>query len=191
MSSLITIRRCASLPEALVCKSLLEAAGIHAAVENYYHASNDWLLIPGLQGVSVAVPSADYDAAKNLIIDAAEAGPDALEAEFGAYQKPRRYGVAALWYMILHQLGIALFVLMYLSYGVILLLRAALPEIWFRAKPSPSGRDWIPEVSAGNFNPIIAADWNAEGFLFVFFVILVFMADRLIKPRADIEDDAE
>lgn len=191
MSPLVTIRRCASLPEALVCKGLLEAGGIHTVVENYYHVSNDWLLIPGLQGVSVAVPSSDYDASKILIIDAAEIGPDALEAEFGAYQKPRRYGVVALWYMILHELGIALFVLMYLFYGLILLLSAILPESWFRARPTSSAGDWVPEVSAGSYNPLLSSDWNGEGFLFVFVVILVFVADRLIKPRAGIKDDAE
>ena len=65
------------------------------------------------------------------------------------------------------------------------------PEKLIQRQTTSIGKDWIPEVSAGNYNPIVSTDWNAAGFLFVFLVILVFTADRLIKPRADIEDNAE
>ncbi|RIJ22230.1 hypothetical protein D1224_11790 [Henriciella barbarensis] len=190
MAALVTIRRCATLQEALVCKGFLEANGIHAIVENYYHASNDWLLIPGLGGACVAVPSNDVETAHALIRKSAQDGADLLEQEFGAYETPHRYGVLALWYMILHQFQVALFLWVCFFYVLLKFLDAVVPSHWFISKAPTIERDWIPEVSAGSWNPISMSGWNIEGFLFVIVIILVFVADRLITPGTDTKDEA-
>ena len=92
--------------------------------------------------------------------------------------------------MILHQFQVALFLWVCFFYVLLKFLDAVLPNHWFISKAPAIERDWTPEVSAESWNPISMSGWNIEGFLFVIVIILVFVADRLIKPRTDTRDEA-
>ncbi|MGB3627009.1 MAG: hypothetical protein WA989_14355 [Henriciella sp.] len=190
MSGAVTIRRCASLPEALVVSALLRAHGFNVCVDNHHHAANQWWLVPGFDGVSLSVPGAEGGAARDLIIERARTGPALLEKAFGPYEPAKRYGRVALWYMILdYTLGLPSLICGLALAGVLSLIGAILPLSWFQSSASGSGPPWIPEVNTGSFDPVYNTHFEPEGILFVACVVLVFLADRLIKPQQDKKDE--
>lgn len=190
MSSLVTIRRCATLPEALICQGLMQANGIHSSVDNYYHASNIWWHVPALNGISLSVARSDFDHAHALLIEQAETGAGNLEEAFGAYEPPRRYGVLAAWYMLLdYTLHIPSLIVAFILAGLITLLDRITPAGWWVQQPVRVDTAWIPQVRTGTYNPIYNTSFEPEGVLFVIVIILVFVADRLIKPTPETKED--
>lgn len=70
MTRLIPIETGLTVPEALVLKSLLEARGIFANLDEYHHATVAWYHLFALQGIRLSVPEADIELARALIDDA-------------------------------------------------------------------------------------------------------------------------
>lgn len=97
MSSLVTIRRCATLPEALITASFLKSRGVEASLDNYHHAAVNWLIVPALNGIGVSVPARDIEAAKQEIIDAISADKNDFELEYGAYETPPPVSKLPVW----------------------------------------------------------------------------------------------
>jgi hypothetical protein len=190
MSSSVTIRRCASLPEAVVVNGLLQAHGIPSSIDNYYHATNEWWYIPALGGVAVSVPQASSDLARQLIIDHATTGPGLIEEANGPYEKPRRYGAFAIWFMLLdYTFQIPTLLLSVLFGGLVFLIAPFIPLGWWNPDAVDSGQPWIPDVGAGGHYPTTNTTLEPAGLFFLLFVILVFLADRLIKPKEETKED--
>ena len=188
MSPLVTIRRCATLPEALIVHGLLLDRGVDASLSNYAHASMDWWSLAAFNGVGIDVPAHEYDLAKVAIIDAATEGPAILETQFGTYEEPDRYGRLIVWIFWLNFFGVFLIALIAAGW----LLDVILPEAWIAwliatAMPEEQGGYYF---SGGTYNPVAEADFNLEGLMFVICVLLVFLADRLIKPEVKTQEDA-
>ena len=190
MRPTVVIRRCATLPEALICQGLLRANGIHSSVDDYYHAANVWWHVPALNGVSLSVAESDYTRSRELLIEHATAGSEILDQEFGAYEPPRRYGVIAAWYMLLdYTLHIPRLILAFLLTGLFSLLDHFIPETWWAQADTPTSNGWIPQVRTGTYDPIYSTTFELEGILFVIVIVLVFLADRLIKPESETKED--
>ncbi|WP_300392454.1 hypothetical protein [Henriciella sp.] len=192
MSGAVTIRRCATLSEALICQGLLQANGLHCSVDNYYHSANEWWLVPAFNGVSLSVFQNDRDEARRLIIEHAETGPALLEQEFGPYETPRKYGVIAAWYMLLdYTLKIPSLVIAVLLTGLFSLIGQFTPEEWWRQPDVQTTQSWVPEVRVGTYNPVYETSFELEGLLLLIAILLVFLADRLIKPPTVAKDDTQ
>ncbi|WP_084418559.1 putative signal transducing protein [Henriciella litoralis] len=190
MSSSVTIRRCASLPEAVIVNGLLQAHGIPSSIDNYYHATNQWWYIPALGGVAVSVPQANFDEARQLIIDHAAMGPELIEEIDGPYEEPRRYGVFAIWFMLLdYTLQIPTMLLSVLLGSIVLLIAPFIPQSWWKPSDANNGGSWIPDIGVGGRYTVTNTTLEPEGLFFLILVILVFLADRLINPREEIKDD--
>lgn len=82
MSGAVTIRRCASAEEAAIVCSLLSDAGIPASLDNWYHATTDWALLPALGGVGVLIPASSRCQALQAMSDYANTARERLCAEF-------------------------------------------------------------------------------------------------------------
>ena len=106
MSSIVTIRRCATLPEALINVSFLQSRGIEASLDNYHHAAVNWLIVPALNGIGVSVPASDVEAAKQAIVDAMSADTQEFETLYGAYEAPAPVSKWPVWLFWASILGI-------------------------------------------------------------------------------------
>lgn len=129
MSGAVTIRRCATLSEALICNAMLLDRGIHSSISNCAHASVEWWSVYAFGGVGVQVPADQYDEARQAIIDAVEHGAQEIDAQFGAYEPPRRYGRASVWFFWLNFFGVTLIAYM----AVMLVLDWVVPTSWILA----------------------------------------------------------
>ena len=70
MPSLVKLRVCSSIEEAVVIKSLLDANDVDAWIDNYYHCTMDWPIVHALGGVSVTVPQHQFIDAVDVIATA-------------------------------------------------------------------------------------------------------------------------
>lgn len=87
MTRLIPIETGLTVPEALVLRSLLEARGIFASLDEFHHATVAWYHLFALQGVRLSVPNADVELARTLI--------DEARATTGQEKTGRRTDVSA------------------------------------------------------------------------------------------------
>ncbi|MEO1306325.1 MAG: hypothetical protein AAFV37_15240, partial [Pseudomonadota bacterium] len=69
MTNSLVIRRCATLSEALVCNSFLQSNEVLSSLDNEHHSANDWFAVAALGGVQIRVPTAQYDQARQLIVE--------------------------------------------------------------------------------------------------------------------------
>ncbi|MEM5517273.1 hypothetical protein WNY37_09945 [Henriciella sp. AS95] len=101
MSSFVTIRWFAALPEALACKSFLEANGVFAVINDFEHITVQWYLIEALGGVRVSVASKDFEEANLLLEEVTSASKPEQD-----YEQPEPYGRIAAWAYLLAPQGL-------------------------------------------------------------------------------------
>ena len=167
---------------------MLLERGIASSLSNYAHASVDWWSLAAFNGVGINVPTAQYDLARAAIIDAAEEGPAMLEEKFGSYEEPGRYGRLIVWIFWLNFFGVFLIALIAAGWLLdVILPPGFVASLYQQSMPETEG---YLQFSAGTYDPVQDAHFNIEGFMFVFCVFLVFLADRLIKPEANTQEDA-
>ncbi|HIG21481.1 MAG TPA: hypothetical protein EYG02_05010 [Henriciella marina] len=134
MSSLVTIRRCASLPEALITVSFLQSRGVEASLDNYHHAAVNWLIVPALNGIGVSVPARDIEVAKQEIVDAISADKNDFELEYGAYETPPPVSKLPVWCFWAAILGVP-----WLLYSILVaILELLIPAQFVPRAPWPS-----------------------------------------------------
>lgn len=192
MSSLVTIRRCATLPEALICKGLLQSRGIDVSLSNYAHASIDWWSVPAFNGVGLLLPAAHYEEARSIIEDAVTNASDFIDEIHGSYEAPPAYGRAAVWFYWLNFFGATL-----VAYIVIgLAINAILPDPWIdwlmqHAAPEFGGAGSYYYLRPGDQNAaVLGNDFNFEGAMFLLIIFLVFLTDRLSTRNTEVRDEA-
>ena len=88
MASLVPIKACLSLPEALVVSSYLRDHGLITALNGYHHASVAWFVLFALDGVRISVLDRDVGRARELLADAASQAPGREEPEGERHHNP-------------------------------------------------------------------------------------------------------
>jgi hypothetical protein len=83
MASLVPVKTCLSLPEALVVSSYLSGHGLITALNGYHHASAAWFVLFALDGVRISVLDRDVGRARELLADVASKDPSQEEPEAG------------------------------------------------------------------------------------------------------------
>ena len=81
MASLVPVKACLSLPEALVVSSYLRDHGLITALNGYHHASVAWFVLFALDGVRISVLDRDVGRARELLADVALEAPSQEEPE--------------------------------------------------------------------------------------------------------------
>lgn len=74
---------CASIEEAVILCGLLNANGVEAALDNYFHAQNDWFLVHALSGVGVVFPRERMTEVQVIIDYAQQTAERHLQSHFG------------------------------------------------------------------------------------------------------------
>ncbi len=180
MSDTVIIRRCATLIEAYACLGLLKSNGFLASIDNANYAAQDWSLVPALGGISIRLPTSQFEAAKACIIQAVEQGETELELAFGEYVKPKKYGRIAIWTMILIWFG-----LFQLAAGFGLwVLDQLIPPEWI-PPPNPHGPQAIFYYGGGapsGFGPI-------NGIVFLMLIAMFTTLESfLTRPQKTAKD---
>lgn len=110
---------CASIEEAVVLRGLLNANGVEAELDNYFHAQNDWFLVQALGGVGIIFPKIQIIDALDIIQYAKAASNNHLHNHFGnlddAPHRPRRIKA---WSMPFIFFGIPNLVIILLLLGI-------------------------------------------------------------------------
>lgn len=88
----VILARLSTLSEAHILAGVLNQNGIETRLGEAEFATIYWFAIPALGGISVYVPSARLEEARKVIIETVAIGADQIDAEFGPYEHPRRYG---------------------------------------------------------------------------------------------------
>lgn len=181
MSGAVTIRRCASAEEAAIVCTLLDDAGIPAALENWHHAMIDWGALQALGGVGVKVPAARFDEARQAIINYAETANERLAEEFPELEpyplQPKRL---RFYILIAFYTGLVFLPIMVVLGLLDLALRIA-------ADVRVYGFDWslIPLHFNGiEWLAIVGAHIFAAAYFLVPLSIFVFLARRFLNKRA-------
>jgi hypothetical protein len=134
---LVTIRRFRDLPEALVAKGALEAAGIESSLADENMVRMQWFISTGIGGIRLQVRKEDVDEALSVL---GEPVPDTFDVEgVGAFEQPKcpRCGSVD----VTHQEGMD--------------KRIALPALWALGVPVPVSRDnWVCESCGARWQEI-------------------------------------
>ena len=64
MSESAVLRNYGRVEEALIVCAALQYAGFDASIDNYNHATVNWLLVPALGGIPVRLPTSQLEDAK-------------------------------------------------------------------------------------------------------------------------------
>lgn len=114
MSGAVILARLNTIEEALVVQSLLKANDIDTALDNGYHAQNDWLMVPALGGFGVLVSPSDRDRARNLLIHAIDQATENLGHRWGdLHEQTRDRRIVRKWSFpvlyLIHPIAILLY----------------------------------------------------------------------------------
>ena len=82
MSHSVIIRRCASLEEAAVINSILQAFGFQSVLGNWHHSHLNWEVMLALGGIDVRVPYSEADDATNFLEERLINAQKCLKQEF-------------------------------------------------------------------------------------------------------------
>ncbi|MEO1475315.1 MAG: hypothetical protein AAFS13_02950 [Pseudomonadota bacterium] len=176
MTSIVILRRCATLEEALVVDSLLKAGGFNPSIGEYYVGTIQWDALAAIGGVTVWIREDEAVAAAQYIIDMRTTAHNRLVEEFGSIDTSPlslRWGRAGSM-MFLH-LGGGIFVYLALAWALSLL-----PIDWAAltyATSEPSGQYYYGNGSDGPRNPF--ANFRSEGFIYVLMIVVVLVADLI------------
>lgn len=181
MSGAVIIRRCASAEEAAVVCALLNDAGIEAWLENWHHATVDWLSLMAFGGVGVLVPQSMAAEARERIIEAATHAEHHLNAEFPGLtdDRPSRGRLRAFAFVGLYHGW---------SYYLLALMLAYIMAMSDASLAVPSGMaDPVP--AAERLTSVYWGDgllWIASSLVefLVLLAIFVFLARRFLNQRA-------
>ena len=122
--------------------------------------------------MAVSVPHASVDEARQLFIGRATMGPALIEDVDGPYEKPRRYGVFAIWFMLLDYIfHIPSLILGGFFGGIILLIAPYIHQSWWTPSDANDGGSWSPEIRMGGHYPTTNTTLEPEGLLFLVFLL--------------------
>ena len=103
MSESAVLRNYGRVEEALIVCAALQYAGFDASIDNYNHATVNWLLVPALGGIPVRLPTSQLEDAKAYLREMVETAEDRLVDATGEAPDPvrrkywRAWAVAALF----------------------------------------------------------------------------------------------
>jgi hypothetical protein len=100
MASLVPVRTCLSLPEALVVSSYLRDHGLITALNGYHHASVAWFALFAPGGVRISVLDKDVARARELLADVASKPPSQEEPEAGRRPTLSEVAIAAAAFVL-------------------------------------------------------------------------------------------
>ena len=72
MSESAVLRNYGRVEEALIVCAALQYAGFDASIDNYNHATVNWLLVPALGGIPVRLPTSQLEDAKAYLREMVE-----------------------------------------------------------------------------------------------------------------------
>jgi hypothetical protein len=93
MSQSAVLRNYGQVEEALIVCAALQSAGFDASIDNYNHATVNWLLVPALGGIPVRLPASQLEDAKaypgemvesaeDRLVEATGEGPDPVQRNY-------------------------------------------------------------------------------------------------------------
>ncbi|MAP96194.1 MAG: hypothetical protein CMK07_14705 [Ponticaulis sp.] len=82
MSKAVELARCSSLEEAVILSGMLQANGIEASVADFNMSSTYWMVSMSQFG-RVLVPEAQYDEAREIVLDRMQSADSMLTQEIG------------------------------------------------------------------------------------------------------------
>ncbi|WP_290496224.1 hypothetical protein [Hyphomonas sp. UBA4494] len=103
MSESAVLRNYRRVEEALIVCAALQYAEFDASIDNYNHATVNWLLVPALGGIPVRLPASQLEDAKAYLREMVETAEDRLVEATGEAPDPvrrkywRAWAVAALF----------------------------------------------------------------------------------------------
>lgn len=98
MAGAVVLERFSSIEEALVVQSLLRANGINTALDNGYHAQNDWVMVPALFGIGLLAKPSDAQGARRTIQVAKTEARQTLSSRWcEGYEAPERRRLFRKW----------------------------------------------------------------------------------------------
>ncbi|MEO1660521.1 MAG: hypothetical protein AAFR51_06005 [Pseudomonadota bacterium] len=166
MTRSVILRRCATLPEALICQALLTDRGFLASLDNAEHAAMDWGMVSALGGIQIRVPVSQADDAKKCIIDQVTHADEILEQAAlpgdDIPQKSRWKAVSMLliYFGIIELVG---------SFGLIWLDKIV-PSAWLPPLNQPD--EVISYWIGGSIAP---PGPGIDGLVFLFFLVLLLV----------------
>lgn len=90
MSQSAVLRNYGQVEEALIVYAALQAAGFDVSIDNYNHASLDWLIVPALGGIPVRLPASQLEDARAYLQDMVDTAEIRLAEATGEQLVPVR-----------------------------------------------------------------------------------------------------
>lgn len=173
MSSLVVLRRCATLEEALVVKSLMDHGGFYCGLGEYYVATVQWDALAAFNGVSVWVPESQLFEAGQYLLDMRASAHERLSEEFGEIDTaPLKMRWGRAWTMLIIYSGYS-----YLLLIPIFFLLELLPIDWQALIDSSRRSANQSQVYVTDTQHTGLPKWNPEGLLFVTCIAVFLLFD--------------
>ena len=100
MATLVPVKSCLSLPEALVVSSYLRDHGLITALNGYHHASVAWFVLFALDGVRISVLDKDVARARELLGHVESKPPSQQESDAGRRPTLSEVAIAAAAFVL-------------------------------------------------------------------------------------------
>lgn len=176
MSGAIVLRRCATVEEAIVIDSALKAGGFQSSLGEYYFAHVQWDAIAAIGGVSILLPSSQFDSARKYLAELRSTAFESLADEFDNFDmRPLKLRWARAWSMLILYSPVG--VLLCLAFAYVLSL---LPVDWVSlAHANYTFSDFGPVVSTSYDGGTGSVPLAPEGLAFLLFIAFFILWDML------------
>ena len=97
MSQSAVLRNYGQVEEALIVCAALQDAGFEASIDNYNHASVNWLIVPALGGIPVRLPVSQLEDARAYLQEMVDTAANRLAEATGEEPVPVRKKYWRAW----------------------------------------------------------------------------------------------